>query len=147
MTRLRSPGRCPSKIGDRLEIRRQPARQPHHLDVSRRFALQTSARLDLVDVVVDVDLRHRRGMVGRRGRRFRHDALKPQPSQIQLADEDVDRPHRIVFSCVVVKKLGEQKTLRSVLAPDKALHPEPNSIHQVSNPTNVLTQPVRNGDV
>jgi hypothetical protein len=66
-----------AKIGDRLEIPRQPARQPHHLDVSRRFALQTSARLDLVDVAVDVDLQHRRGMVRRTARRFRHDALKP----------------------------------------------------------------------
>jgi hypothetical protein len=64
-------------------------------------------------------------MIGRTARRLRHDALKPQPPQIQLVDEDVDRPHRIVFSYVVVKKLGEQNALRSVLALDKALHPEP----------------------
>jgi hypothetical protein len=34
-------------------------------------------------------------MVGRAARRFRHDALKPQPPLIQLVDEDIDRPHRI----------------------------------------------------
>jgi hypothetical protein len=50
-----------AKIGDRLEIRRQPARQRHHLDVARRFALQTSARLDLVDVAIDVDLQQLAG--------------------------------------------------------------------------------------
>ena len=113
-----------AKIGDRLEIRRQPARQPHHLDVARRFALQTSARLDLVDVAVDVDLQHRRGVVGRTARRFRHDALKPQPPQIQLVDKHVNRPHRIVFTYVIVKELGQQNPLRSVLALDKALHQE-----------------------
>src|SRR6516225_1507022 len=62
----------------------KPARQPHHLDVARRFALQTAARLDLVDVAVDVDLQHRGGVIGRTTRRFRHHALKPQPPQIQL---------------------------------------------------------------
>lgn len=47
-------------------------------------------------------------MVGRTARRLRHDALKPQPPQIQLVEKDVDRPHRIVFSYVVVKKLEER---------------------------------------
>jgi hypothetical protein len=64
-------------------------------------------------------------MVGRTARRFRHHALKPQPPQIQLVDEDVDRPPRIVFSYVVVKELREQNALRSVLTLDKALHQEP----------------------
>jgi hypothetical protein len=86
-------------------------------------------------------------MVGRTARRFRHDALKPQPSQIQLADEDVDRPQRIVFSYVVVKELGQQNALPAVLAPNKALHQKPDSIHQVSNPTNVFTQPAPEADI
>ena len=64
-------------------------------------------------------------MVGRPTRRFRHDALKPQRPQIQFVDKDVDHPHRIVFSHVVVKELGQQNALRSVLALDKALHHEP----------------------
>jgi hypothetical protein len=64
-------------------------------------------------------------MVGRTARLFRDDALKPQPPQIQLLDEDVDRPHRIVFSHVIVKELGQQNALRSVLPLHKALHQEP----------------------
>jgi hypothetical protein len=45
--------------------------------------------------------------------------------QIQFVDEDVGHPHRIVFSHVVVKKLGEQNALPSVFALNKALHQEP----------------------
>jgi hypothetical protein len=80
-------------------------------------------------------------MVGRTARRLHHDALKPQPPQIQLVDKHVDRPHRIVFTYVVVKELGQQNALRAVLALDKALIKNPDSIHQDSNPTNVFTQP------
>ena len=67
-------------------------------------------------------------MIGGATRRFRHDALKPQRPQIQFVDEDVDHPHRIVFSHVIVKELGEQNALRSVLALDKALHSSPQTL-------------------
>ena len=80
-------------------------------------------------------------MVGRTARLFRDDALKSQPSQIQLVDEHVDRPHRIVFSHVIVNELGEQNASRSVLPSTKRFIKNPDSIHQDSNPTNVFAQP------
>jgi hypothetical protein len=80
-------------------------------------------------------------MVSRTARRFRHDALEPQPPQIQLVDKHGNRPHRIVFSYEVVKKLGEQNALRSVLALNKRFIQNPDSIHQDSDPTNGFTQP------
>jgi len=64
-------------------------------------------------------------MISRPTRRFRNDALKPQRPQIQFVDEDVDHPHRIVFSHVIIEELGEQNALRSAFAFDKALHQEP----------------------
>jgi hypothetical protein len=66
-------------------------------------------------------------MVGRTARRLWSDALKPQRPQIQLVDEHVDHPHRIVFSHVIVEELGEQNALRSVLALNKTLHQSPRS--------------------
>ena len=48
------------EVGDGLEVRRQAPRQPHHLDVALRLALQPPARRDLVDVAVDVDLQQQR---------------------------------------------------------------------------------------
>jgi len=35
-----------AEIRDRLEVRRQPARQPHHLDIAPRLPFQSSARLN-----------------------------------------------------------------------------------------------------
>jgi hypothetical protein len=64
-------------------------------------------------------------MIGRAARRLRHDARKSQRMQIQFVDEDVDHPHRIVLSHVIVEELGEQNALRSVFTLNKALHQEP----------------------
>ena len=44
-----------AEIGDRLEVRRQPAGQPHHLDVALRLTLQTPARLHAVEVAVEIE--------------------------------------------------------------------------------------------
>jgi thiol-disulfide isomerase/thioredoxin len=44
------------EVGDRLEVGGQAPRQPHHLDIALRLALQPAAGLDLVQVAVDVDL-------------------------------------------------------------------------------------------
>jgi hypothetical protein len=84
---------------------------------------------------------HRRGMIGGAARRLRVDALKPQRPQIQFVDERVDHSHRIIFGYVIVEELGKQNALRSVLALNKALLKNPDSILQDSNPTNVFTQP------
>jgi hypothetical protein len=45
-----------SEVGDGFEIRHQTPGQPHQLDVALSFSLQTSARLDAVEIALDVDL-------------------------------------------------------------------------------------------
>jgi MinD superfamily P-loop ATPase len=42
--------------------------------------------------------------------------------EIQLVDEDVDDANRVVFTEVVVKTLGQQGELASVLSLDESLH-------------------------
>src|SRR6187399_1820734 len=44
------------EVGDGLEVRRQTTGQPHQLDVALGFALEPAARLDAVQVAVDVEL-------------------------------------------------------------------------------------------
>ena len=60
-----------AKVGDGLEVRRQPPGQPHHLDVAPSLPLQPPARRDLVEVAVDVELQHQARMVARPTRRRR----------------------------------------------------------------------------
>ena len=45
-----------AKVGDRLEVRRQSSGQPNQLDVALGLALEPPARLNPVQIAVDVDL-------------------------------------------------------------------------------------------
>jgi hypothetical protein len=69
-----------AKIGNGLEVRRQPSRQPHQLDVTLRLALQPPTGLDPVHVPLDVQLLQRRRVIPRTagGRRFGGKAQTPQ---------------------------------------------------------------------
>ena len=83
-----------AEVGDRLEVRRQSAGQPHQLDVALGLPFEPPARLDAIEIAVEIDLQQRRGMIGGPARlASRVGALKPQRPQIQLVDEDVDHPH------------------------------------------------------
>ena len=112
----------PAEVGDGLEVRRQAPGQPHQLDVALRLALQPAAGLDAVEIAVDVDLQQHRRVVRRSPRRRGIDAFEAQLGQIELVDEDLDHPDRIVFGDVVVQALGQQSDLRSILAFDESLH-------------------------
>src|ERR1700675_1027183 len=81
------------EVGDRLEVRHQSAGQPHQLDVALGLPFEPPARLDAIEIAVEIDLQQRRGMISRPARRFRNGALKPQRPQIQPVDEDVDHPY------------------------------------------------------
>ena len=90
-----------------LEVRRQPSGQPDQLHVSLRLALQAPARLDAVQIPVDVDLQQRGRVIRRAAGDFRLSALKTQIFQIQLIDEHVDDSDRIILGDVLVQALGE----------------------------------------
>ncbi len=50
------------------------------------------------------------------------DVLKVKLVQIQLIDERVDNPHRVVLGDVVVEAFRQQDDLASVLSLDESLH-------------------------
>src|SRR5712664_80137 len=52
-----------AEIGNRLVIWSQTPRQPHHLDVAPSLALKPAARLDPIEVAVDVKLQQDRRMI------------------------------------------------------------------------------------
>jgi hypothetical protein len=113
---------------DGLEVRRQATGQPHHLDVTLRLALQSAAGLDLVQIAVDVDLQQNAWVIARTARRFRNNPVKPQGTQIQLADKDVYHPDRIVLRDVIIEILRKQNTLLAVFTLNEALHLSPQSV-------------------
>src|ERR1022692_3644814 len=61
-------------------------------------------------------------MIRRPPGRFGLYAFKTEPRQIQLIDEHINDPYRVILSNVVVEMLGEQGALRAIFAFDKSLH-------------------------
>ena len=53
----------PTEAGDRLVIRSQPARQPHYFNIASGLALKPPARLDAIEVAVNVKLQQSRRMI------------------------------------------------------------------------------------
>src|SRR5580692_4912138 len=53
-----------AEVGDRLEVRHQSAGQPHQLDVALGLPFEPPARLDAIEIAVEVDLQKRRRMIG-----------------------------------------------------------------------------------
>src|ERR1700686_904778 len=94
-----------AKIGDRLEIRRQAARQPDEFDVALAFPLKTAARLDAIEIAIDVKLQQRRGMVARPACGVRLNSVEAEIAQLKLVDKNIDSPNRVVVADIVVKQL------------------------------------------
>src|SRR5450756_1506155 len=78
-----------AEVGDRLVIGSKPARQPHHLNVAPSFTLQSPARLDPVEIAVDVELQQHRWMIRGPAGYLGFDPVEPKLSQIEFIDKDV----------------------------------------------------------
>jgi hypothetical protein len=71
------------------------------------FSLQPSARLNAVEIAVDVDLQQDCGVVSRTTSIGWYCTVKTQIDQVELVDKDVDYAHRIGIADVVVEALGK----------------------------------------
>src|SRR5207302_7063550 len=120
------------EVGQRLEVRGEPANQPHQLEVLTRFPLQPARRLDPVQVTVDVDLEHRRRVVARPARVRGIHPLEPKPRQVKLSHEGADDADRVFLGDILVNPLREQRPLGSIGLIDESAHS--------SSSTETLTQ-------
>ena len=66
-------------------------------------------------------------MLGRTTRCSRINTFKPECTEVELIDENVDHSNWIFFGYVIVKALRPQRHLRPSLALDKSLHDRPRS--------------------
>jgi hypothetical protein len=109
----------------RLEVGSQTLCQPHQFDVALRFSFEPPARLDPIEIAVNVELQEHGGMVSGPARFRSLDTFEAKAGQVQLFDENVDHTYRVVLCYVIVQELGQQRTLSSILAFDTALHVAP----------------------
>lgn len=127
----------PPEVSDRLEVRRQLAKKPHQFGVALRLPLQPPARLHLVQVAVEVQLQQLARVIARPPRRGRPYPAKTQRRQVQLIDEDIDHPDRVVLRHVVFKMLRKQIALNEVTAPK----PERRAVPDNDTPKASVTEP------
>src|SRR5262245_18939135 len=114
-----------AEVGNRLVVGNQPAGQPHHLNIAPGLALEPPARLDPVQIAVNVKLQEDRWMVRRPSRRLRIDPAKPQLRKIKLLDEDINHPYRIVLVDKVLQAFRKQCRLTAIYPINEALHSIP----------------------
>ncbi len=103
-------------------IRHQAAGQPHDLDIASGLPLKAAARLDPVEIAVDIELQENRRMIARPAGRLRINPIKPQAAKIEFIDKNVDHPNRIVVTDPVFQPIGKQGALPTIHALDKSLH-------------------------
>ena len=87
-----------AEIGNRLVIGNQPGREPHHLNVAPGLTLEPAARLNAVEIAVDVQLQQHRGMIGRPAGCLRIDPAESELGKIEPTNKDVDHANRIILA-------------------------------------------------
>lgn len=110
------------EVCDRLEVRGQPACQPHQLDVALALPLHASTGLDTVEVAVDIDLQQHSRVIRGAARQCRRQAIEAQSLQVKFADECVDHSDRVVLGDEVVKALWQQRNLVPIVTFNKSGH-------------------------
>src|SRR5664280_2002597 len=124
----------------------EPARQPHHLNVAPSFTLQSPARLDPVEIAVNVELQQDRRMIRRPAGYLGIDPAEPKFGQIEFVDKDLDHANRIVLADPVCHVFRKQRALHAIRPLNEALHLILPQIARESYPENqiqrcVFTQP------
>lgn len=107
-----------------LEVRCQPTGEPHQLDISLGFPLQSTRRLHPIQVAVNVQLQHCLGVVGGTAGSARLNT-KSDLGKIQLVDEHVNRADFVVFGDVLIKCFWQERDLGPALTFDESAHPKP----------------------
>ena len=86
-----------AEVCNRLVIGDQPARQPHHLNSLPSLTLKPSARLNPVEIAVDIELQQDRRMIRRPAGCLGIDPVKPKLGKVEFLNKYVNHPNRIVL--------------------------------------------------
>jgi hypothetical protein len=83
----------------------KPTRQPHPLNVAPSLVLKPPARLNPVEIAVNIELQQHRRMIRRPPGRLGIDPVKSQLGQVEFLDKCLDHPDRIVLADPVFQAL------------------------------------------
>ncbi|MDB5611676.1 MAG: hypothetical protein JWP25_8576, partial [Bradyrhizobium sp.] len=78
------------------------------------LTLQPPARLDAVEIAVNVKLQHRRRMIRGPAGRCRIDAIEAEIAEFQRIDEHIHRANRIALVDPIIKAARQQRRLLAI---------------------------------
>src|SRR5712675_1617923 len=64
-------------------------------------------------------------MIGRPSRRRRRHPRKPRGGKVQLLDEDLDHPNRVLLADIIFQAVRQQRLLHPIFAIDEPMHLKP----------------------
>ena len=71
------------------------------------LAIRAAARLNAVEIAIDIKLQQHRRMIRRTTRQFGSDPPGPAPGKLKLVDKDIDRPNRVALANPVFQDSGK----------------------------------------
>src|SRR6202047_2926630 len=89
------------------------------------LTLQPPARLDSIEIAVDVKLEHWRRMIPGSAGRCRIDAIEPEIAVVQRIDEHIDRAKGIALFPPIIKAFRQQRRLLPIRPLNETLHQSP----------------------
>src|SRR5262249_46532560 len=110
------------------------------------LTFKPAARLNPIEITVDVELQKHRRMVRRPAGDLGLNPAEPKLRQIEPLDEDLDHPNRIILIDPVFQAFRKQRALAAICPLNEASHPIPPQTAQESYRENhfhqrVFTQP------
>jgi len=96
-----------AEVRDCLVIRCEPTQQPHDLDIASGFSFEPPARLNPVQIAVNVKLEENRRVVRGPTSRRRLNPFKAHLSQIECIDKYVDHPNRVALVNEIIEAFGQ----------------------------------------
>src|SRR6266851_701970 len=115
--------------------------------IAASLTLQPPARLDSVEIAVDVKLEHRRRMIRGPAGRCRIDAIEPEVAEFQRIDEHIDRANRIALVDPIIKAFRQQRRLLAIRPLNETLHQPPAIQPGNHSIVGVFTQPGPTADL
>ena len=109
------------EIRNRLVVGDKPAHKPHHLNVAPGVTLEPAARLNPVEIAVNIELQQHRRMIRRPTGHLGINPTEPQLGKIECIDKDVDHPNGIILVNPVFQAVRKQRALPAIRPSTKRL--------------------------
>ena len=114
-----------AEIGNHLVIGNEPSEQPYDFQVAAGLALKPPARLNPIEIPVNVKLQKNRRVVGRPPCRCRLDAFEAEIGQIERVDKAINHTNGIALLDRLIETFRQQRRLSAIGTLNEALHELP----------------------